>query len=174
VRVQGLPGQPVLNRRARMDLDHLDIKLMSIIQQNFPVVKKPYAKLAEMTGTTEDDVIVRIDRLIKNNTVRRLGAVFDYRRLGYKGTLCAVKTIPGREKKVAALINGIPGVTHNYLRRHEYNMWFTLIARDDREIDKILCQIKNCSYVADLINLPAEKLFKIKVDFDFTERQNAE
>ncbi|MFZ5632738.1 MAG: AsnC family transcriptional regulator [Bacillota bacterium] len=152
-----------------MELDNLDRELLNIIQSGFPVCKEPYRELAESLGTTEEDILARLKRLTEGNTIRRLGGIFDSRRLGYTGTLCAIKVPPERVEAVAGIVNGYPGVTHNYLRNHEYNMWFTLLAPEKKEIDKVLEEIKSRAGIDDLISLPAEKLFKIKVNFDLTE-----
>lgn len=152
-----------------MELDNLDRELLNIVQSGFPVTREPYKELAEIMGTTEEDIISRLKRLIDNGTIRRLGGIFDSRRLGYTGTLCAMKVPEENIDSVASIVNGYNGVTHNYLRNNEYNMWFTVLGRGSGELDKILGEIRAKTGVEDLINLPAVRMFKIKVNFNLTE-----
>lgn len=152
-----------------MEIDNLDRELLNIVQSGLPVAEEPYRELAESLGTTEEDVLARLKRFTEVGTIRRLGGIFDSRRLGYTGTLCAMKVPREKIGAVAEVVNGYPGVTHNYLRNHEYNMWFTLLAQEKKEIDRVLDEIKNRAGIHDLISLPAVKLFKIKVNFDLTE-----
>lgn len=152
-----------------MELDNLDKKLVTIIQSGFPVTPEPFRDLAQSLGTSEEDVLVRIKRLMENKIIRRLGGVFDSRKLGYTSTLCALNVPPGRIDHVAGVVNGYPGVTHNYLRDHHYNMWFTLMALDGEEIENILGEIKNRTGINNLISLPAVKVYKIRVNFNLTE-----
>ena len=109
-----------------MKLDSLDRKLLNIIQADFPLVPEPYREIGEALGITEDDVIDRIRTMLDSGLIRRLGGIFDSRKLGYQGALCAVKADRDSIDQVAALINSFPGVTHNYLREHAYNVWFTV------------------------------------------------
>lgn len=152
-----------------MELDNMDRDLLNIIQSDFPVTKEPFKDLARKLGTTEEDILSRLEALTVNNTIRRLGGIFDSRKLGYTGTLCAMKVPPERIDSVAGVINSYPGVTHNYLRNHSYNMWFTLLAPDSKVIESILGEIRDKTGINELISLPAVKLFKIKVNFDLTE-----
>ncbi|MDD2421921.1 MAG: Lrp/AsnC family transcriptional regulator, partial [Heliobacteriaceae bacterium] len=104
-----------------------------------------------------------VQKLKERGIIRRIGGVFDSRRLGYRATLCALKVPPDRVDAVAAIVNGYPGVTHNYLREHEYNMWFTLIAPTAAKMAAIIAEIK-ARTGCELQNLPASRVFKIKVD----------
>lgn len=152
-----------------MVLDNLDRNLLNIIQSDFPLTTEPYKTLAEALGTSEDEVLDRLNRLIEDMTIRRLGGIFDSRKLGYTGTLCAMKVPPDEVEFAAGVVNSYPGVTHNYLRDHDYNMWFTLLARDKGEISRITGEIRKKTGIDDIISLPAVKLFKIRVNFDLTE-----
>lgn len=150
-------------------MDNLDRELLNVIQSDFPITKEPYKDLAKTLGTTEEEILDRLIRLTANGTIRRLGGIFDSRKLGYTGTLCAMKVPQDRIDFVAGIINGYPGVTHNYLRNHSYNMWFTLLVPNQKEIEKILDEIRTITGIREIISLPAAKLFKIKVNFDLTE-----
>lgn len=152
-----------------MSLDKIDRKLLNLIQTNFPVVPEPYQELALALGISEEEVMQRIGKLRDSGVIRRLGGIFDSRKLGYRGTLCALKVPPQRIEDVAAVINAYPGVTHNYLRGHEYNMWFTLLAENQACIDSIINEIKVATGIDDLLNLPAKGIYKIKVNFELSE-----
>jgi DNA-binding Lrp family transcriptional regulator len=152
-----------------MVLDNLDRELLNRIQTDFPLTGEPYKELAKELGTGEEEVLERLKRLKENGTIRRLGGIFDSRRLGYTGTLCAIKVPPEKIDFTAAVVNGYPGVTHNYIREHDYNMWFTLLVQNKDEISRIMKEIKEKTGLDEIISLPAVKLFKIRVNFDLTE-----
>lgn len=149
-----------------MQLDHLDRRLLNLVQSDFPICPRPYQVLAEQLGITEQEVLQRLERLMQQDVIRRLGGVFDSRKLGYKGTLCAVKVPQDRIDEVAAVINSYLGITHNYLRDHEYNMWFTILAQSPAKVEQILKEIKEKTGIEDIINLPSQRFFKVLVNFD--------
>ncbi|ADG82004.1 putative transcriptional regulator, AsnC family [Thermincola potens JR] len=150
-------------------MDSLDKQLLTLIQSNFPITPEPFKELALTLGTTEEDVISRLQKLKEEGIIRRIGGIFDSQKLGYFSTLCAIKVPEERIDEVAELINSYPGVTHNYLRQHEYNMWFTLIAPSSQAAEDILEEMRRRTGIKDLINLPAINFFKIKVNFNLNE-----
>ncbi len=152
-----------------MELDKMDARLLDYIQSGLPVSPEPYLEIARVLDISEDEVITRLRRLIDLGVIRRLGAIFDSRKVGYTGTLCALKVPPERIPEVAGVINRYPGITHNYLREHEYNMWFTLLAESREKIAGILDEISKLTGIGDLIDLPAVDIFKIRVNFDLSE-----
>lgn len=149
-----------------MKLDQTDKKLLNLIQTDFPLVPEPYRQLGETLGVPEDEVIARIRVLQESGVIRRLGGIFDSRKLGYSGALCAMQVAGDRVDEVAAVVNSFPGVTHNYIREHSFNMWFTLLAQSTEELEGILDQIRERAGVEEIIILPAENIFKIRVNFD--------
>ncbi|MGB9802432.1 AsnC family transcriptional regulator [Desulfofundulus sp.] len=156
-----------------MSLDNLDKQLLNIIQSNLPIEPEPYRKLAETLGTTEEDILARLKRLIEKGVIRRLGPIFDSRLVGYSGTLCAMKVPADRIEEVAAVINSFPGVTHNYLRDHMYNMWFTLLVESGVKLENTLEEIKKRTGIENMLHLPALRIFKIRVNFELGEDENA-
>lgn len=146
-------------------LDNIDRRLLNLIQVNFPLVPEPYRELAALLEISEEEVISRIGKMCESGVIRRLGGIFDSRRLGYSGTLCAMQVEPERIPEVAAIVNSFPGVTHNYLREHGYNMWFTVLAESPLKMEKVLNEIESRTGL-DVIPLPAENIFKIRVNFD--------
>lgn len=149
-----------------MQLDQLDRRLLNLVQSDFPICPQPYQVLAEQLGVTEQEILQRLERLMKQDVIRRLGGVFDSRKLGYKGTLCAIKVPQDRIDEVAAVINSYLGITHNYLRDDDYNMWFTILARSPAKVEQILGEIKEKTGINDIINLPSQRFFKVLVNFD--------
>lgn len=156
-----------------MHLDQLDRELLNIIQKDFPIVSEPYHELAQQLHTTEEDIIQRLQKFIDSGVIRRLGGIFDSRQVGYTGTLCALQVPVEKIDQVAEIINEYPGVTHNYLRNHEYNMWFTLLTTSTNKIDLILNEIRAKTGIQEILNLPAQRIFKINVNFKVTGERNA-
>jgi siroheme decarboxylase len=151
-----------------VDLDDLDKRVLTEIQAGFPLEPKPYCALAERLGTDELDVLASAEKLRDEKVIRRIGAIFDSHRLGYRSTLCAIAAPQDRVDSVAALISAYPNVTHNYLREDRYSVWFTLIAPSEARIHEILDEIAAATGISDILDLPAIRLFKIRVDFDLT------
>ena len=139
--------------------------VLGTIQSGFPIAPDPYGALAEQLGFERDEVEKALLDLREEGLVRRIGASFDSKRLGYSSTLCALAVPPERADEVAAIINAYPGVTHNYLRENRYNIWFTLITRSSEDRARILGQIVEQSGCDDLLDMPATKMYKIRVDF---------
>ena len=154
-------------------MDSTDRALLNTIQNHFPIDVHPYQRLAEAVGTTEEDAFERIQRLRQEGIIRRLGGVFDSRRLGYYSTLCAAKVPEEKIPILAKLLEGIPGVTHNYIRNHAYNSWFTLIARSQAVAERILNHIREVLGVSEVFSLPATRLFKINVNFDLSDEDTS-
>jgi len=150
------------------ELTELDKRVLTEIQANFPVAPAPYAVLAERVGATEGEVHGSVIGMKRDAVIRRIGAIFDSHRLGYRSTLCAIAAPPERLEEVAALIGCYPNVTHNYQREDRYNVWFTLIAPSEERIAEILAEIAGTTGIDDILDLPAIRLFKIRVDFDLT------
>ena len=115
-------------------------------------------------GLDEQEVLDRVRSLKARKIIRRLGANFQSAKLGFVSTLCAAKVSQDKMDAFVAEVNAKPGVTHNYLRAHDYNIWFTLISPSREESQAILDGITKATGVA-ILNLPATKLFKIRVDF---------
>jgi DNA-binding Lrp family transcriptional regulator len=146
-------------------LDELDRAILNEIQSHFPIVARPYAEVGVRVGATEAEVLARVMAMTEAGIIRRLGANFTSRKLGYTSTLGAARVEPESLDHFVAVVNRYPGVTHNYLRRHRYNVWFTLIAESEERLQQILAEISRTSGVTELLSLPAQEIFKIKVDF---------
>jgi len=145
-------------------MDKVDRMILDVIQREFPLEVRPWAGIAARVGISETELLDRIRRLKEFGVIRRIGAVFDSRRLGFYSTLCAAKVDPEELDKVAAYINTFPGVTHNYERDDEYNLWFTLTASSSAEAERQLADIEESCGI-QLMRLPARKVYKIEVVF---------
>ncbi len=149
---------------APASLDDLDRAILNEIQSSFPIVSRPYAEVGVRVGADEEQVLRRVRALMESGVIRRLGANFTSRKLGYTSTLCAARVPPESLERFVEVVNRYPGVTHNYLRDHHFNVWFTLIAESPERLEQILAEISGASGV-EVLSLPAQEIFKIKVDF---------
>jgi siroheme decarboxylase len=145
-------------------LDDLDKAILNEIQSNFPLVPRPYEEVGRRVGAPEAEVLARVQAMVDADIIRRIGANFTSRKLGYTSTLCAASVPEDLLEKFVKVVNRYPGVTHNYLRRHRFNVWFTLIAESEARLNQILAEISQASGV-EVLSLPAYEVFKIKVDF---------
>ena len=147
-------------------LDEMDRMILNEIQSHFPIEARPYQVLGEKLGCSEEEVLQRVQDLKDREVIRRIGANCNSRKLGYTSTLCAAKVPSRLMARFVEVVNSYMGVTHNYRRDHDYNIWFTLIAPSEEKIERILREIIELTGVGEVISLPAERLFKIQVDFE--------
>jgi siroheme decarboxylase len=152
--------------QANQQLDDIDKKLLNEIQWVFPLADRPYLEIAAHHGIPEQEVMQRIDAMKKAGLVRQINAIFDTRRLGYKSALVAFSVKPDKLDSVADKINEHPGVSHNYERNHEYNMWFTLAVPPGFDMKEDLDRIATLDGVIKYRVLPTLKLYKIGVKLD--------
>lgn len=146
------------------ELDTADKRILSLIQSNFPLEPRPYAVIGEAVGLTEDEALERVRSLKRRKIIRRMGANFQSAKLGFRSTLCAAKVPAEKIDGFVAEVNRHTGITHNYLRNHEYNVWFTCIGPSWQAVCDLLDSITEKTGIA-ILNLPAKKMYKIKVDF---------
>ncbi|MCF8142622.1 MAG: AsnC family transcriptional regulator [Deltaproteobacteria bacterium] len=144
----------------------IDRKILNEIQSDFPITSRPYQELGKKLNLTEDEVLAAVRRLKEKGIIRRIGGNFHSSRLNFVSTLCAAKVPEEKIERFVERVNRYPGVTHNYLRNNTYNIWFTFIAEDINFIENALRDISDETGISEILNLPAEKMFKIKVDFD--------
>jgi Transcriptional regulators len=147
-------------------MDGIDKKILNIIQKDFPLVAEPFKAVAEKVGISEDEVLERISRLKQEGIIRRIGAVFDSKKMGFVSTLCAARVPEEKLKDFVEVVNSYAGVTHNYRRNHEYNVWFTFIAPDKETLKKSLAEIRNRAGIEDIISMAASRTFKIDASFE--------
>jgi len=147
-------------------MDDIDRKLLNEIQSDFPVTQRPYKDLGVRLSCSEDNILTRIKRLKKEGIIRRIGGNFDSQRIGFTTTLCAARVPDDKIEEFVRVVNKYPGVTHNYLRDHHYNIWFTFVAPNMKMIDRYIEEIMKHTGVEEILNLPAVKRFKILVNFN--------
>ena len=150
-------------------MTELEQKLLDTIQDSFPLEERPYQVLAEVLGSDEQSVFDAVENLRQSGVIRRIGGVYDSRALGFISRLCAgkvptVATGAANDcalEKFAAAVNEIPAITHNYVRSHEYNVWFTVIAQSEEKIQKIVDDVCARTDLHDVHVLSVTKKFKI-------------
>ena len=147
-------------------MDDTDRRILNRIQSDFPVTSRPYQTIGHELDLPEADVIARVQRLKDIGIIRRIGGNFSPEKLGFVSTLCAASVPAEKLDLFAATVNRYPGVTHNYQRDNEFNVWFTFIASSMDEINANLTKIAEDTEVPEIINLPATKVFKIRAQFD--------
>ena len=144
----------------------MEKEFLSLIQKNFPITERPFVKLAEEIGTEEEEVINLYKKLKEDKIIRQTSAIFDTKALGYKSSLVAFKV--SDIDKAAEIINRHPGVSHNYERSHNYNLWFTIAVAPDSKLglEKSIELLAEITGAESYIILPTKKMFKISVQLD--------
>ena len=146
-------------------MDKINRKILNNIQVDFPIASRPYKIIADKLGILEDELIQRVGQMKKDMLIRRIGGNFSPDKLGFYSTLCAAKVPEDKVKLFTNTVNAYPGVTHNYKRDHEFNIWFTFIAPSVEIIKTNLKQIQKATNVETILNLPATRVFKISANF---------
>ncbi|MCB4749699.1 MAG: Lrp/AsnC family transcriptional regulator [Sulfurovum sp.] len=148
-------------------------KLLYEMQHTFPITQRPFLELSQKLGITENEILATVRRLKERKIIRQTSAIFDTKRLGYKSSLVAFKVVENKIEQAAKMINAHPGVSHNYLRNHDYNIWFTIAVTPDSKLglEKTIEILKNKTGAEDAIILPTLKMFKIKVQMDTTGKR---
>ncbi len=166
-------AQPIAKVRSRRDgaavpLDETDKKLLNLMQGSFALRPDPFAGVAEAAGVPEDEVLTRVQRLLDKRIIREITPIFDTRALGYSSMLVAAKVDARYPHRAAQFINSHPGVTHNYLRNHDFNLWFTLAVEPGSKLglDGTLDVMAAKTGAQSIRQLPTLKLFKIRMDLE--------
>jgi DNA-binding Lrp family transcriptional regulator len=149
-------------------LDETDKKLLNLMQGSFALTERPFAHVAGLAGISEADVMTRVQRLLDKRIIREVTPIFDTRALGYSSMLVAAKVDPENPHRAAQFINSHPGVTHNYLRNHDFNLWFTLAVEPGSKLglDGTLDVMAARTGAESIRQLPTLKLFKIRMDLE--------
>jgi DNA-binding Lrp family transcriptional regulator len=153
---------------AAVPLDELDRRLLNLMQGSFPIASRPYQHVAAEAGMSEDEAIGRVRRLLDERIIRQVTPIFDTRALGYSSMLVAAKVDPENPWRAANVINEHPGVSHNYLRNHEFNIWFTIATEPDSPLglEGTLEVLGRIAGAESIRQLPTLKLFKIRMDLE--------
>jgi len=146
-------------------LSAFEKRLCNALQDGLPTCQRPYAEVAKQLGVDEKTVLEGTRRLVKRGVIRRIGAVINWRAIGKASTLVTACIAKGKLKKVVEAVNRLEGISHNYLRRHHFNLWFTLRANSQREITATLKKLSK-RFGVTFNSLPVVRTFKLDVRFD--------
>ena len=173
-------AQPIAKVRSRKDgsavpLDETDRRLLNLLQGSFPLAERPFAAVAEAAGLPEDEVLRRTQRLLDERIIREVTPIFDTRVLGYRSMLVAARVDAENPWRAAKIINSHPGVSHNYLRDHDFNLWFTIATEPDSRLglEGTLDLLQRLTGAESVRQLPTLRLFKIRMDLEMEKGTEA-
>ena len=173
-------AQPVAKVRSRkggsaVPLDELDKRLLNLLQGRFPLAPRPYAEVAQVAEVSEEEVLRRTRRLLDERIIREITPIYDTRVLGYRSMLVAAKVEPENPWRAATIINSHPGVSHNYLRDHDFNIWFTIATEPGSKLglDGTLEVLRRLTGAESVRQLPTLRLFKIRMDLEMEKGTDA-
>jgi siroheme decarboxylase len=148
--------------------DTADAALLGVLQETVPFTQRPFAALGQRCGLSEDETLARVKALKEEKIIRQISAIFDTRSLGYASSLVAAKIAPEKLDAAVSVINSHPGVSHNYLRNHEFNLWYTIAVPPISKLglDGTVDLLHRLSGAETTRLLPTLRLFKIGVRFD--------
>jgi DNA-binding Lrp family transcriptional regulator len=153
---------------AAIPLDDTDKRLMNLLQSRFPLDPEPFAMVASEAELELDDVLGRTQRLLDNRIIREITPIFDTRALGYESMLVAAKVDSDNPQRAAKIVNAHPGVSHNYLRTHDFNLWFTIATPPDSELGLkgSIDALMEATGAESMRELPTLTLFKINLNLE--------
>ena len=140
-----------------------DREILNIIQTRFPLVDEPFKAIGDELGLSESEVIERVSAMKDRNVVRQISAIFDTRRLGYKTTLVAMRLPEDKLDAGAQVVNGHPGVSHNYARNGHFNLWFTLAVAPGESLEETVEAMAARTDAESVRLMPTIKFFKIGI-----------
>ncbi len=145
-------------------------KVLYEIQKNFPLTKRPFRDIAANLNCSEDDIIKILREEKQKGIIRQISAIFDTKKLGYKSSLIAFRIDKNYIDDAVEILNSHPGISHNYERNHDFNIWFTLAVPQDSMLglDGTIELLSKLAKAKEYIALPTLKLFKIAVKLDTT------
>ena len=148
-------------------MDKLDSRILRELQYGFPIRERPYEVISDRLKISQAELWERVQRMLDEGIIRRMGASFDSKKLGFSSTLAAVSVRCEVADRAAETIGEFVEVTHSYLRNNTFNIWFTIIAIDEERIEEILEQIRTCLSLdkSKILNLPVKRLFKLDARF---------
>jgi siroheme decarboxylase len=161
-------AQSVKQRRNALkyssDMDATNRKILNLIQEEFPLTEKPFEAIGKQVGISEEEALERIRRLTEEGYIRRIGPVLERKRLGYAGLLCGTHIDADKIAMVAEEISKEPGVTHNYEREGELNLWFTITMKTMDDINTFITKLEK-TFAIKVYKFPEKRTFKIKTYF---------
>jgi siroheme decarboxylase len=154
-----------------MQLTGTEAKILNRIQKDFPLTADPFSEISKDLSMSEDDFLQSVQKLKFAGIVRNISGIFNAGRLGYFSCLVAFRVDDGNIDKTAAVINSHPGVSHNYQRKHRYNIWFTLAVDSQEKLEHTVTILADKAMAADYLILRNEKLLKIGLMLAIGEEQ---
>lgn len=151
---------------SKSEFDPVDQRILNILQSDFPLSREPWREIGDKAGVSEEEILKRVAALKKKNVVRQVGAIFDTRRLGYTSMLVAMRFPEDKLDAAAHLLNAHPGISHNYAREGQFNLWFTLAVPPGVEINDEVERLARATGAEATRLLPTIRFFKIGVNFD--------
>jgi siroheme decarboxylase len=153
---------------AAVPLDETDKRLMNLLQSSYPLDARPFDLVASEAELDPEEVKARTQRLLDERIIREITPIFDTRALGYSSMLVAAKVDTDNPHRAAQIINSHPGVSHNYLRTHEFNLWFTIATPPDSELglEGTLELLQRLTSAESIRQLPTLQLFKINMNLE--------
>jgi siroheme decarboxylase len=143
-------------------MDELDRLIVNTLQGGFPICEHPFAQAAARIGTSEEDLIARIGRMLQTGTLTRFGPLYNAERMGGAFTLAALSVRPEDFERIAAILGAMPEVAHNYERTHRYNMWFVLAADSPAGIEQAMARVEaQTGY--PVLNLPKQREYFVEL-----------
>jgi DNA-binding Lrp family transcriptional regulator len=156
---------------AAIPLDDTDKRLLNLMQGRFAIAPRPFEQVAQLAEIPVEEVMTRVRRLLEKRIIREITPIFDTRALGYSSMLVAAKVDPEYPHRAAQVINAHPGVTHNYLRDHDFNLWFTIATEPGSRLglQGTLDVLQERTGAESIRQLPTLKLFKIRMDLEMEQ-----
>jgi siroheme decarboxylase len=160
---------------AAVPLDEIDKRVMNLLQSSFPLDPEPFALVAREAGISPGELMERTQRLLDERIIREITPIFDTRALGYESMLVAAKVDAENPHRAARIVNSHPGVSHNYLRTHEFNLWFTIATPPDSELglEGTLEVLQGLTGAESIRQLPTLRLFKINMNLEMEKGTDA-
>ena len=151
-------------------MDKLDCRILQALQKDFPLTPRPYEAISDKLNIPCEQLLARLQSFLADGLIRRIGASLDSRKLGYCSTLVAISVEDSVIEHAAEIMEKFPEITHSYLRSDHFNIWFTIIASDNKRIESIIeeIQIKLSLESSKILNLPMTRLFKLNACFNIS------
>jgi DNA-binding Lrp family transcriptional regulator len=158
--------------RPHATLDEMTARVLNELQDHYPLVARPYREVGARLDISEEETLDRLREARAAGVVRQVCAIYDTKALGYSSALVAMHVAPERLDRAAAIINAHPGVSHNYRRNHEFNMWFTVAMPPGYDLDAVIQRLHELSGAESTRPMPTLKLFKIGVTLDMAGQRD--
>lgn len=152
-------------------MTELEREVLDLAQEGLPFVERPFLEIANRLKVSEEEVVECLRGLKERRLIRRFGGIMDVNALGIQSTLVCMKVNEQELDRAIEIINTQPGVTHNYERDHDYNVWFTVMEATQERLQGAIASIQDRVHVEDMLILPSRKKYKTKVIFELSNQR---